>query len=82
MRATKAAPRSEQPWSAGAEVRVGDALLVVHAREAGVRELADRLRDRLRSQVERVVQDARTVRSVGAAQGRTALAWGGPAPFR
>ncbi|MFI8091036.1 hypothetical protein ACIF9R_22400 [Streptomyces sp. NPDC086080] len=41
------------PWFAGAEIQVGDDLVVVHAREASARELADRLQDRLRSRTER-----------------------------
>ncbi|WUU80984.1 hypothetical protein OG790_05655 [Streptomyces cellulosae] len=41
------------PWSAGAEIRVGGGLVVVHAREATARELADRLHDRLRAATER-----------------------------
>ncbi|CAL9659363.1 hypothetical protein SUDANB176_06930 [Streptomyces sp. enrichment culture] len=83
VRITKAAkPHAEQPWSAGAEIRVGDALVAVHAREAGVRELADRLQARLRSQVGRVVHGARTVRSAREDQGRTAPTWGGPAPLQ
>ncbi|MEU3143030.1 MULTISPECIES: hypothetical protein [unclassified Streptomyces] len=43
----------ELPWSAGAEIRVGHHLVVVHAREASARELADRLQDRLRSNTDR-----------------------------
>ncbi|WP_258314452.1 hypothetical protein [Streptomyces sp. Act143] len=42
-----------QPWSAAAEIRVGDALVVVHAQEASAHELADRLQDRLRGRVDR-----------------------------
>ncbi|MEU9188895.1 hypothetical protein AB0D14_31005 [Streptomyces sp. NPDC048484] len=42
------------PWSAGAEIRIGSDLVVVHAREASARELADRLHDRLRENTERV----------------------------
>ncbi len=59
------------PWSAGAEIRVGGDLVVVHAREATARELADRLHDRLRAGVERVVHRDATVR-------RTAV----PPPWR
>ncbi|MDX3524904.1 hypothetical protein P1P75_00135 [Streptomyces sp. ID05-39B] len=44
----------ELPWSAAAEIRVGADLVVVHAREASARELADRLHDRLREGTERV----------------------------
>ncbi|RRQ88508.1 hypothetical protein [Streptomyces griseofuscus] len=43
-----------QPWTAGAEIRVGHCLVVVHAREQSARELADRLQDRLRSRTDRV----------------------------
>ncbi|MET8247678.1 hypothetical protein ABZV31_26710 [Streptomyces sp. NPDC005202] len=43
----------EQPWSAGAEIRVGGDLVVVHAHEASARELGDRLQDRLRSRTDR-----------------------------
>ncbi|MGV9944163.1 hypothetical protein [Streptomyces sp. NPDC003401] len=42
------------PWSAAAEIRVGNELVVVHAREASARELADRLQDRLRDGTEHV----------------------------
>ncbi|GAA3494962.1 hypothetical protein GCM10019016_020620 [Streptomyces prasinosporus] len=58
--------------------------MVVHAREMGVHEFADRLRDRLRSQVERIAPGARTVRgpSGPADGGRTALARGGPVPLQ
>ncbi|MET9390271.1 hypothetical protein ABZY20_07625 [Streptomyces sp. NPDC006624] len=48
-----AAHHDELPWSAGAEIRVGHDLVVVHAREATARELADRLQDRLRSSTNR-----------------------------
>ncbi|MFF7648204.1 hypothetical protein [Streptomyces canus] len=49
-----------QPWTAGGEIRVGRDVVVVHAREASAHELADRLQDRLRGQVERMThrQDA------------------------
>ncbi|MCX2928426.1 hypothetical protein [Streptomyces sp. NEAU-W12] len=46
----------ELPWSAGAEIRVGHRLVVVHAREADARELADRLQDRLRSDTDRATR--------------------------
>ncbi|WP_455907434.1 hypothetical protein [Streptomyces nigra] len=39
----------ELPWSGRTDIRVGSNLVVVHAREASARELADRLHDRLRS---------------------------------
>ncbi|MEV0414919.1 hypothetical protein AB0I68_29995 [Streptomyces sp. NPDC050448] len=50
-----AAHHVEQPWSAGAELVVGNTLVVVHAQEATAHELADRLQDRLRSQITRVL---------------------------
>ncbi|MEU5591310.1 hypothetical protein [Streptomyces sp. NPDC020298] len=56
------AHHAERPWSAGAELVVGNTLVVVHAQEATAHELADRLRDRLRSQMNRVLhrrEDAR-----------------------
>lgn len=49
-----AAQHVAQPWSAAAEIRVGDALVVVHAQEASAHELADRLQDRLRGRADRV----------------------------
>ncbi|MFE8946935.1 hypothetical protein [Streptomyces sp. NPDC007856] len=49
------AHHAERPWSAGAELVVGNTLVVVHAQEATTHELADRLQDRLRSQVNRVL---------------------------
>ncbi|MEV5958895.1 hypothetical protein AB0M11_35020 [Streptomyces sp. NPDC051987] len=49
------AHQAERPWSAGAELVVGNALVVVHAQEATGHELADRLQDRLRSQMNRVL---------------------------
>jgi len=45
----------ELPWSAGAELVVGDTLVVVHAREATAHELADRLQDRLRGRLNRLL---------------------------
>ncbi|MFH7334617.1 hypothetical protein [Streptomyces sp. KHY 26] len=51
-----------QPWTAGAEIRVGGYLVVVHARESSARELADRLQDRLRSRTDRVTHRARCTR--------------------
>ncbi|CAL9649444.1 hypothetical protein [Streptomyces sp. enrichment culture] len=53
-----AAHHVELPWSARAEIRVDGDLVVVHAREASAHELADRLQDRLRGQVERAVHRA------------------------
>ncbi|MET8765686.1 hypothetical protein [Streptomyces sp. NPDC004658] len=40
-----------RPWSAGAELVVGNALLILHAQEATAHELADRLQDRLRGKM-------------------------------
>jgi len=48
-----AAHHIELPWSASAEIRLGGGLVVVHAREASAREVADRLQDRLRDRTER-----------------------------
>jgi hypothetical protein len=53
-----AARHDEQPWSATAEIRVGNVLVVAHAREASVHELAERLQDRLRGQADRAVHRA------------------------
>lgn len=50
-----AAHHAEHPWSAVADVQVGSAVVVVHAREATSKEVIDRLQERLRRQVERVV---------------------------
>ncbi|MFD6776910.1 hypothetical protein ACFWD2_28540, partial [Streptomyces anthocyanicus] len=49
-----AAHHVELPWSAGAEIRLGNHLVIVHAREASARELADRLADRPRGNTDRV----------------------------
>ncbi|MFI6359774.1 hypothetical protein ACIBJF_46060 [Streptomyces sp. NPDC050743] len=49
------AHHAERPWSAGAELVVGNILVVVHAQEATAHELADRLQDRLRGQLNRVL---------------------------
>ncbi|MFJ8632430.1 hypothetical protein [Streptomyces sp. NPDC093568] len=59
-----AAHRAEQPWSAVAEVRAGHAVVIVHAREATGRELADRLQDRLRERLGRAVRDGTAHRTV------------------
>ncbi|MFD8161555.1 hypothetical protein [Streptomyces malaysiensis] len=48
-----AAHHVEFPWAAVAEIQMGAELVVVHAREASARELADRLHDRLRGRMER-----------------------------
>ncbi|WP_225102478.1 hypothetical protein [Streptomyces sp. CoH27] len=56
------AHHAERPWSVGAELVVGNTLVVVHAQEATAHELADRLQDRLRSQMDRALhrkQEAR-----------------------
>ncbi|MBE8471952.1 hypothetical protein [Streptomyces justiciae] len=64
-----------QPWSAAAEIRVGDDLVVVHAREASAHELADRLQDRLRGRTDRA-----THRGDEARKSATPPPWrGGPA---
>ncbi|XUL91683.1 hypothetical protein ACQ86D_38000 [Streptomyces galilaeus] len=60
--ARAAAHHAEQPWSATAEVHVGNDLLIVQAREASAHELADRLQDRLRSRMERVAHRSDTAR--------------------
>ncbi|MFD1657517.1 hypothetical protein ACFSL4_04555 [Streptomyces caeni] len=49
------AHHAEQPWSAQAELVVGNTLVVAHAREATAHELADRLQDRLRGQMNRAL---------------------------
>lgn len=49
------AHHAERPWSAGVELVVGNTLVVVHAEEATGHEVADRLQDRLRSQMNRVL---------------------------
>ncbi|MFE2889560.1 hypothetical protein [Streptomyces sp. NPDC059272] len=73
-----AAHHAEQPWSAGAEIRVGSELLVVHAREASAHELADRLQERLRTRLDRVVHREDTAR-----RSATPPPWrGGPANGR
>ncbi|KUO17743.1 hypothetical protein [Streptomyces dysideae] len=59
VRVTRAtAQHVEQPWSAAAEIRVGDTLVVVHAQEATAHELADRLQHRLRGQTDRATHRA------------------------
>lgn len=60
--AKAAAHHVEQPWSAGAEIRVGGELLVVHANEASAKELADRLQDRLRTRLDRLADRWETAR--------------------
>ncbi|MFC3571981.1 hypothetical protein ACFOZ0_01470 [Streptomyces yaanensis] len=79
VRITKATARhTEQPWSAGAELVLGDARVVVHAREATAHELADRLQDLLRSQMTRVLH-----RREEARRSATPPPWrGGPAGDR
>ncbi|MCX4999971.1 hypothetical protein OG547_31310 [Streptomyces longwoodensis] len=56
------APHVELPWSGHGDIRVGGDLVVVHAREASARELADRLHDRLRRATERVTHRGATTR--------------------
>ncbi|MEU2908335.1 hypothetical protein ACFYM3_04380 [Streptomyces massasporeus] len=56
----------ELPWSARTAIRVGSGLVVVHAREASAREVADRLHDRLRSATERVAHRGDTTRRAAA----------------
>ncbi|MGW2643269.1 hypothetical protein [Streptomyces sp. NPDC001348] len=53
--ARAAAHHVGRPWSAGAELVVGNALVVVHVQEATAHELADRLQDRLRSRLNRAL---------------------------
>ncbi|MFC8434959.1 hypothetical protein [Streptomyces sp. NPDC057253] len=60
-----------RPWTAGGEIRVGRDLVVVHAREASAHELADRLQDRLRGQLERMTHREDTARRAA-----------GPPPWR
>ncbi|WP_055555002.1 hypothetical protein [Streptomyces sp. NBRC 110028] len=76
VRITRAAAHHvEQPWSAGAELVVGNTLVVVHAQEATAHELADRLQDRLRSRLNRVLH-----RREAARKAATPPPWrGGPA---
>ncbi|MFD8152380.1 hypothetical protein ACFV28_16735 [Streptomyces sp. NPDC059720] len=63
VRVTRAAAHHiDLPWSAGAEIQVGGDLVVVHAREASARELADRLQDRLRSRTQRAAHRRDTAR--------------------
>ncbi|MET9730228.1 hypothetical protein ABZZ79_05990 [Streptomyces sp. NPDC006458] len=50
------------PWAAGAEIRLGGHLIVVHAREADAHALADRIEDRLRARVERAAHRAEQIR--------------------
>ncbi|MDT7839967.1 hypothetical protein [Streptomyces justiciae] len=61
-----AAQHVAQPWSAAAEIRVGDALLVVHAQEASAHELADRLQDRLRGRADRAAHRGEEARKAAA----------------
>ncbi|MCH0562264.1 MULTISPECIES: hypothetical protein [unclassified Streptomyces] len=60
------ARHTEQPWSARGEIRVGADLVVVHAQETSAYRLAERLHDRLRGQVERVVHRGETARRTSA----------------
>jgi len=52
----------ELPWSGRTDIRIGNDLVVVHAREASARELADRIHDRLRSATERAAHRGDTAR--------------------
>ncbi|MEV8127808.1 hypothetical protein AB0P07_27675 [Streptomyces sp. NPDC085944] len=61
-----AAHHVELPWSAAAEIRLGHHLVVVHAREASARELADRLQDRLRGNTDRVAHRGDATRKAAA----------------
>ncbi|MFD8513455.1 hypothetical protein ACFV27_20695 [Streptomyces antimycoticus] len=54
-----AAPHVERPWSATANLRVGRAVVIVHAREVTGREVADRLRHRMRRQVDQATHGGR-----------------------
>ncbi|MEV0173507.1 hypothetical protein AB0I00_20620 [Streptomyces sp. NPDC050803] len=76
VRVTRAAAQHvDLPWSAAAEIRVGDELVVVHATEASAHELADRLQDRLRGRTDRAVHRGDTAR-----RSATPPPWrGGPA---
>jgi hypothetical protein len=56
------AHHAARPWSAAAEIVVGGTLVVVHARGATAHELADRLQDRLRGQVDRAAHRGETAR--------------------
>ncbi|OIJ94539.1 hypothetical protein [Streptomyces colonosanans] len=63
VRITKAAAHhTAQPWSAVAELVVGNAYVVVHAQEATAHELADRLQNRLRGQMMRALHRSDTAR--------------------
>ncbi|MEU4659142.1 hypothetical protein AB0G32_35285 [Streptomyces sp. NPDC023723] len=61
-----AAHHVELPWSAHSDIHVGGDLVVIHAREASARELADRLHDRLRAGTERVAHRGDTTRRTAA----------------
>ncbi|MEV5988578.1 hypothetical protein AB0L85_26815 [Streptomyces sp. NPDC052051] len=53
--AKAAAHHTARPWTAVAELVVRNTYVVVHAQEATAHELADRLQDRLRGQLTRVL---------------------------
>jgi hypothetical protein len=58
VRLAKAAARhTGHPWTAVAEIQVGTTVVVVHAREDTSQEVADRMQDLLRRQVEQVVHE-------------------------
>ncbi|MEV3912204.1 hypothetical protein [Streptomyces canus] len=59
---SRASAHQVLPWSAGAEVRMGGHLVVVHLREADAHALADRLEDRLRARADRAVHLTDTAR--------------------
>ncbi|GGN48486.1 hypothetical protein GCM10011579_001170 [Streptomyces albiflavescens] len=59
VRITKAAAHhADRPWSATAELHVGDRQVVVHAEEATGHELVDQLQDRLRRQTAKAARDS------------------------
>jgi hypothetical protein len=77
--ARAAAHHAEHPWSAVAELQIGSAVVVVHAREATSQEVTDRLQDRLRRQVEHVAHDGSTARRAVTPPWRGGPATDGPA---
>ena len=60
--ARAAAHHTAQPWSAVAELVVGNVYVVVHAQEPTAHELADRLQDRLRGQLLRALHRSEAAR--------------------
>ncbi|MEU2054549.1 hypothetical protein [Streptomyces bungoensis] len=68
VRVSRAAAHHDRlPWSARAELAVGDATVVVGAEEATAHELADRLHDRLRARMERTLHRGDQARRAAAA---------------